>query len=81
MSNMSLVHHPVYLPFEKNIVCSDCLLYYKCQTCIKICNRQIYNTINFKYTKFYCHECDKTIKILLCSLCNKLSCKGGRCKV
>ena len=81
MSNMSLIHHPVYLPFEENIVCSECLLYYKCENCIRICNRQIKNTDNFKYFNYYCDDCNKMIKILLCSICNKMSCKGGKsCK-
>lgn len=76
---MSLIHHPVYLPFEKNLVCSDCLLYYRCKTCIKICRRQINDTTQFVYFQYDCDCCSRSIKVLLCGICKNLGCKG-RCK-
>ncbi len=70
---MSLIHYPVYLPFEKNIVCSECSLYYRCEYCIKICKRQIEDTSQFVYHN---HDCSRSIKILLCNICKDLRCKG-----
>ena len=76
MNKMSLVHHPVYLSFEKKVVCSECLLYYTCKDCIRVCKREILDTSNFVYFQYDCRECLKRIKILLCSVCKNIKCKG-----
>ena len=69
-------HYPVYLPFERNLVCSECQLYYACKNCIKICSRVISDTANFVYSDYECKACCKRIKILLCCICNNIKCKG-----
>ncbi len=76
MNNMSLVHHPVYLSFEKKLICCECLLYYTCKDCIRVCKRQILDTSNFVYFQYDCKGCFRRIKILLCSICNDIKCKG-----
>lgn len=76
---MNSIHQPVYLSFERKVMCCECLLYYKCKSCIKICKRQIPDTSKFIYFKYNCKDCLKTIKILLCSNCNNIKCQGN-CK-
>ena len=73
---MSLIHHPVYLPFERKVICAECQIYYACKECIRVCRRTIPDTTNFVYSQHDCKGCFKRIKVLLCGICNNIKCKG-----
>ena len=78
MSNLNMDHYhfPIYLSFEKKIVCCECQLYYKCKSCAKLCSRQLDCDFGFVYNNHDCVSCLKRVKILVCSNCNNVNCKG-----
>ena len=76
MSTLNIVHYPVYLSFEKKIICCECQLYYNCKRCAKLCSRQLDCDFGFVYNNHDCEHCLKRVKILVCSNCNNVNCKG-----
>ena len=76
MSTLNIVHYPVYLSFEKKIICCECQLYYKCKRCAKLCSRQLDCDFGFVYNNHDCEHCLKRVKILVCNNCNNVNCKG-----
>lgn len=76
MSTLNMVHYPVYLSFERKIICCECQLYYNCKTCTKLCKRQLDCSFGFVYNITACKDCSNTVKVLVCSTCNNINCEG-----
>ena len=71
---MSCSHFILYNKWIDCCECSICGYKYKCNNCLMLSNKNLYN--NSYYSIIKCYECNKNILTRLCNVCKNIYCIG-----
>ena len=71
---MSCSHFILYNKWIDCCECSICGSKYKCDNCLIISNKNLYDNLDYSIVK--CYECNKSILVRLCNICKNIYCIG-----